>query len=335
VPGALGVSPDGSKVFVTGGACHVYCYLGTNFATAAYDAATGALVWDTVGVFGRAVALGVAADGSKIVVTGSNATIAYDASTGALLWQREVKSPDGSKVFVTGTTCLPGPYCGPGYDNAYWTVALDTATGRQLWQRYYDPAVANYDDRAVAVALSPDGSKVFVTGQSHSGYGTVAYDAASGRQIWARRFHGPAGGGGASALAVGPDGSTVFVTGWSEGTTSGKDYVTLAYDAATGHHLWTARYNRSANDTASAIRVSPDGSEVFVTGEADSSVATVAYIAATGVKLWPARYHGPFAGENYGTDLLVSPDGSKVFVVGESKSDVDTWDTVTLAYSAG
>jgi hypothetical protein len=76
-----------------------------------------------------------------------------------------------------------------GYRSAY-------LPGDQLWvKRYNGPA--NGLDLARALGVSPDGSKVFVTGQSlgsgsGSDYATVAYDAASGAKLWSRRYNGPA-----------------------------------------------------------------------------------------------------------------------------------------------
>ena len=122
--------------------------------------------------------------------------------------------------------------------------------------------------------LSPDGRRVFVTGYSYSrnsfsDYATIAYDAASGVEIWLRRYNNPINGFDfAYALALSPDGTKLFVTGSCDEIDTGTDFVTLAYDAATGKRLWRRRYNGPANnsDSPSAIAVSPDGTKVFVTG---------------------------------------------------------------------
>src|SRR5207302_8926010 len=123
-------------------------------------------------------------------------------------------------------------------------------------------------DAARAVGVSPDGSTVSVPGCSSgtgSGddYATVASDASTGAQLWAKRYNGPGNSDdGATALGVTPDGSTVFVTGTSWGSGTNVDYATLAYDASTGAKLWVKRYNGPVNnaDVAAAVGVSPHGS---------------------------------------------------------------------------
>ena len=102
-----------------------------------------------------------------------------------------------------------------------------------------------------------------------SDYATVAYSAATGRQLWARRYNGPANGyDDAFSVAVSPGGTRVFVTGNSGGRATSQDYATVAYDAATGRQLWVSRYNDPANlDLVCGVAVSPGGSRVFVTGK--------------------------------------------------------------------
>jgi hypothetical protein len=86
-------------------------------------------------------------------------------------------APDGSKVFVTGGS--RGPYVA-GVLPGYATLAYDAATGSRLWlARYTTPHGAAL---AFALAVSPEGSKVFVTGID-GGYATVAYDTATGTAL--------------------------------------------------------------------------------------------------------------------------------------------------------
>jgi hypothetical protein len=302
-------------------------------------------------------------DGSMVYVTGASgasrtgwdyATVAYASSTGATRWVSRYDgfgttfdidqahalavSPDGSAVFVTGvSTDAPGFY-------DYATVAYDARTGDQLWVGRYRSG--EMDDAASDVAVSPDGSTVFVTGTSNgfgtlADYATVAYDASSGGRLWVRRYARPGlSFDSAAALGVSPGGSEVFVTGTSTVPHVGTDFVTLAYNASNGKKLWRRRFDRGSLDEASALGVSPDGSEVFVAGRAggpygrDLDFATVAYGAASGITDWVARYDGPAHGGDAADALAVSPDGSAVFVTGDSLRTRLNDMYATVAYSA-
>jgi hypothetical protein len=105
----------------------------------------------------------------------------------------------------------------------------------------------------------------------------------------------------------------VFVTGSSAGSASALDYATIAYNASTGAKAWVKRYNGPGNgEDHATLRVSPDGTEVFVTGYSTGSTgggdyATIAYNASTGARLWVARYNGPGNGEDGATSPRDKP----------------------------
>ena len=145
-------------------------------------------------------------------------TIAYRAATGAQRWTARYSgpvgdsipgsmtvSPSGKTVFVTGDSR------GATSGHDYATVAYSTATGARLWARRYNGR-ANRDDSAAAVAVTPGGGQVLVTGYSQSAasgadYATVAYNTATGAQQWVRRYDGPARlDDKASSLGVSPPG---------------------------------------------------------------------------------------------------------------------------------
>ena len=302
LPSSMAVSPTGATVFVTGYSDGPH---GLDYATVAYNATTGAQTWlrrysGPGSGNDLASSVAVSPTGGRVFVTGASAradgsgndyaTVAYNAATGTQQWVTRygsptsdndaiavTVSPSGGRVFVTGASLQAGQY-------DYATIGYNTVTGTQVWLSRYN-GTGNGDDIPAAMAISPTGSKVFVTGYSVGGpglvdYATIAYGTATGTQVWVMRHDGRP-----HSVAVSPSGGTVFVTGevYGSGNTV-RNYGTIAYRTATGKRLWTARYDGPAqqDDSAAAVAVSPTGGTVFVTGYSQgigtaTDYATIAY----------------------------------------------------------
>jgi len=335
-PGSAAVSPDGSRVYVAG------------TSAVAYDAATGAQRWGASSGLTRGGYLAVSPDGSRVFVAGSSAngagplrytTRAFNAATGAVLWtaldhgpgtgddqaRSAAVSPDGSRVFVTGSSADPQGSL------RYTTIAYDAATGARRWVARY--SLRHLRAEAASVAVSPDGTQVFVTGSSVGRFGnpqfaTVSYDAATGATRWVARYSTlPGRIAAATAVAVSPDGSTVYAGGTARtrrGQVSPQNIAVVAYHAATGATRWAALYPGSASpppvfgSNAQAMALSPDGSGVFVAGQAmvqnTAIYNTVAVDAATGALRWASQ--APLNG--FGLPFGIAASNSGVFVTGRT-----------------
>jgi len=310
---------------------------------AAVACAPGSVLWTSVRAgLGHAVAADPS--GGMVFAVGSPGLTAYSAGTGAKLWEN-VGSGRSVAVSRNGNVVFVVKPVGGIHGADFFTAAFDAATGKRLWARRYNGR-ASGDDRPVALAVSAGGQAVFVTGTSPgktSGrdYATVAYAAATGRQLWVSRYSGHGRSSDIpAAIAVSPRGDAVFVTGTSQGRTSGGDFATVAYAAATGAPLWAKRYNGPANrlDAASSVAPSRDGHRVIVAGTSDgrrgsgTDFATIAYKAATGAPLWARRYHGPAERNDNAVAVLASPfGGGTVITVGDSAGNGHN-DYVSVAY---
>ena len=177
--GAYGVtvSPDGKQVYVAG-------ELDNALAVFSRDPATGALTFvevehDTVG--------GVAG------LKGAHAV---------------VLSPDGADLYVAGAT-----------DDALAVFSRDAATGRLTFvEAQHDGAGGvNGLNGANAVAISPDGTYVYVTGSVDGALAVFQRDAATGALTFVEQKRNGVGGvaglHGAAAVAVSPDGYSIYATG--------------------------------------------------------------------------------------------------------------------------
>lgn len=275
------------------------------------------------------------ANNGNVVITGTFVysndlegifTAAY-SDGGAKLWTNKyeisgvtsrsvaIAADNSGKVFVTGLSI----------DLLYssdWSTIAYSNSGIPLWTNRYN-GLGNNQDFPYGIATD-SGGNVFVTGLAQSPDSiyaqrlTIAYSS-RGVPMWTNRFDAPL------LLAVwfeNPNctvateinGGNVYVTGVAYGTNESFDYVTIAYNRATGAALWTNRYDGPGNgrDTPAALAVDRNGN-VFVTGSSAGAFATVAY-SRSGTLLWTNHYQG--LGYLAQATAVAVDEGDKVFVTG-------------------
>jgi PQQ-like domain len=366
---ASSVAEAKGRVFVTGGSTsgpQLPEPYDSDIVTIAYSARSGSTLWKrTYDGPARssdgATTIATSPDGSTVFVAGTSfgreeadiLVIAYEARTGRRRWVARyggprgedetaadmVVAPDGSAVFVTGVG-----EDGVSGDADIVTVAYGAGRGHRKWVARVSGGAGTV---ARAITVAGDGSAVIVAGNHQTAAAfdafTIAYDATNGSRLWSDRYDGPAQGADGLLAATASD-DTAYVTGESHAANGLFDYVTIAYDVATGDRMWVRRYGARGDrdDIAWDVAVSPDAADVYVTGASVNGAgnfdyATLAYDAATGATAWRARYPGPSGGDDQACCVGVSRDGTTVYVAGTAvygQGSQKTLDFGLVAYDA-
>jgi len=167
-------------------------------------------------------------NGRHLYVTGGSdhdyLTMTYRRD-GAQLWSDQYDGPAGGEDFGTEVVVAPdsrsifvtGQSQGAADDDV--ATLSYTSDGARRWVTRYDSSGA---DSQGAIAMSPDGSHVFV-GTGHSTFTTIAYTS-DGNQDWIKSERWNGEGAEPNDIAVSPDGTFVVITGeerdvyWFAGT---------------------------------------------------------------------------------------------------------------------
>lgn len=183
------------------------------------------------------------------------------------------------------------PLLGPPVDCEDWVAIIDGPAHRR--------------DFAHAMAASPDGARIYVTGDSETANGAPDLDliagavsAADGTLLWATQYVGA----GMSwdighAITTSPDGARVFVAGHETVGPGRRALVVLSLDAASGEQRWASRFEwpDGTRTAGTAVKADPGGQRLYVgigeaTGGADEgSFGLLSMDAETGSVLWVQR----------------------------------------------
>lgn len=243
-----------------------------------------------------------------------------NAANGALTIVEEALSGDGLEGAVGVAAGAAGCVYVTGYDDsALAYFSRDLATGVLTYEGAVDSRDLDGLAGAVGVGVSPDGKHIYVAG--HDASAVVAFErwSCSAMEIVAtyNDVLPSSSLAGTRAVAFSPDGSLVYVV------SDVDDAVTVFNRNADSGELTFRQAVRDTDtgidglDGAYAVAASPDGTNFYVTGYEDDTVA--AFRWAGGFLSYVGVVKDGVGGAN-GLDgansVVVSPDGGYVYVAG-------------------
>jgi 6-phosphogluconolactonase (cycloisomerase 2 family) len=333
-PNTTAVSPDGSHVYVTAAEDHAV----TVFMR---DQMTGALTFvesEIDGVNGvdgleRANSVTVSPDGDHVYVTSAIddaiAVFSRNGTTGELTFV-DVEldgvggagglngaggvtlSPDGEFVYVAGNA-----------DDSVAVFNRNAATGELTFVELERDGVGGVDglDGAIAAIVSPDGQHVYVTAHTDNSIAVFSRNSTTGELSFVEFKRDGVGGidglQGPRVPVVSPDGKHVYVPARIE-----NSVAVFSRNASTGALTQVEVLRDGVNgvaglDGAYKAVVSPDGSNVYVTGLDSNTVSVFARNATSGqLEFVEAERQGVdgVVGLTGPVNLSISPDGRHVYV---------------------
>jgi uncharacterized delta-60 repeat protein len=161
-----------------------------------------------------------------------------------------------NNVVVTG--------CSTGlFDNLDIVTIKYDDDGHELWRAFWDNPSYNPDYVAGLVVDSQD--NVYVVG--YFGFNNIfdmlliKYNS-TGQLVWSTNYAGPEGYSDKSTGLALDNSGNIYITGYSMNSTTSSDCdaITIKFDS-TGHQIWTARFNGTANlsDRSYCLRVDAEG----------------------------------------------------------------------------
>ncbi len=285
------VTVDASQNILVTGNAHISGGTGNDFLTIKYNPA-GTVLWTKSIDFGSGdFANKVITDKSRNVYvigyslsTGGTGhdfrTVKYD-STGLLKWARQYNYPSDTHdepydvaVDNAGGVYVTGKTRGFFNDNLYLTVKYNSVGDLMWYKSYIGTDLGNIARSVVVDTLNG----VYVTGESklnhnnNDDFYTIKYNAATGAEIWNKRYNGTSNGQDKAVSVVLGHNGKIFVGGSSDGTGTNGDFFLIEYDMLTGDSCSASRYIQSSNEILNALSLSYDNGYVFTAGSTTQGV---------------------------------------------------------------
>jgi 6-phosphogluconolactonase (cycloisomerase 2 family) len=221
-------------------------------------------------------------------------------------------SPDEAHLYAIGNTT-----------NALVAFARNGASGGLTFLQVLVDGQGGVDGlrRPRQLAISPDGSTVYVVANQDDALSYFARDAGTGALTYGGAlFNSPPDVDGlwqAKGVAVSAGGGYVLTSGRSDPSAPKGAVSVFSRDSGTGVPTFVAMYKDgtggiSGMGTGGRLSLSPDGSSVYVATGNTNTVVVFSFDEGTGALTWVETQTG-IAGA---ADVAVSPDGSRAYVAG-------------------
>lgn len=211
-------------------------------------------------------------------------------------------SPDGKRLYVASAQRLRSKRLYAASARRLGKLSVVDLSSRSV------SAVINTGLEPFAVAVSPDGSRAYV---SNSGSGSISVVDTAANAVIATI---PARGG-PRGLAVTPDGTRVYVANLLAGTVSVID-TAMSAEAA----------QIPVGKSPISVTIDPHGAFAYV-ANSESGTISVLDLAANQVKATLDSGRSP-------DGMVLSPDGSRLFVANSAANFVSVFDTASRALVA-
>ena len=341
------VSPDNANVYVTSHLENTVAVLDRDTGDMGKVTIAQTVVDGAGGVTGlsHVQKLAVSADGANIYATGTLSSTGYMSGTvvvfnragdGTLSFvethvdgvgangidgARSIQtSADGKNVYVAGVSSNSLAVFNRNGDGTLAFASCFTSLSTGSSCTLDTPGL----EAPSGIAISADGSNLYITAEGSDSLSIFARDAGSGALTFADVLYNSDGGvlglGGADGVAVSPDGKNVYVAGRADDAV-----VAFQRDAASAGGLTFVEAQRDGDGPVtgllepSSVTVSPDGKNVYATGYLSGTVVVFARNDVTGTLAYvetKMQGQGGVNGLNGAWSTVMSPDGLNLYATG-------------------